>query len=445
MTGKPFLQYLNQNYIYNFIVLRLSGMKMISLNTKYRLGIMSVIALLVAQSCKDHKQQTETKKVTQTVVIKKKYLTDQSLFPRNAAAFCRPTGIKRSDSALFMNGGGKDFRETISYPEPKTIAIPAGMKYIPGGEFSMGGVDPVGMDGGGHEQMNDARPVHRVKLNPYYMDATVVTNKQFAAFVKATGYVTVAEQKPTRAEFPNAPEENLVAGSLVFTAPKEKVPLNDYLQWWAYVKGADWRHPQGPNSNIIGKDNYPVIQVCWDDAAAYAKWAGKRLPTEAEWEFAARGGLSGKLYAWGNVLKPNGKWMANIFEGSFPNKDAGTDGFVGIAPVKSFPANGYGLYDMAGNVWQWCNDWYRTDYYYTLANNPVSVNPQGPASPYDAEEPDAKKRVQRGGSFLCTDEYCTRYMVGTRGKGDSRSASNHIGFRCVMDAKPIADTKVAAN
>ena len=412
---------------------------------KNKLGLVLIIGLLIFSACKDHKHETVKKIATNEVIVKKTYLANESIFPRNAASFCRPTGIKRSDVAIFMNGGGKDFQETIVTPVPKEINIPIGMRYIPGGEFSMGGVDPVGMEGGGHEEMNDARPVHRVKLNPFYMDATVVTNKQFAAFVKATGYVTVAEKKPTHEEFPTAPLENLVAGSLVFTAPKEKVPLNDYLQWWAYVKGADWRHPTGPESNIVGKADYPVIQVCWEDAAAYAKWAGKRLPTEAEWEFAARGGLAGKLYAWGNVLRPNGKWMANIFEGSFPNKDAGTDGYVGIAPVKKFPANGYGLYDMAGNVWQWCNDWYRADYYNTLANNKVSDNPAGPASPYDPEEPGVNKKVQRGGSFLCTDQYCTRYMVGTRGKGDSRSASNHIGFRCVMDVPPISGNKFAAN
>jgi sulfatase modifying factor 1 len=412
--------------------------------------IIMIVVFLVIQSCKGQKEKAVTDSAAnnnapEQVAVKKTYLRTASIFPKSAAAFCRPTDLPRSDSAIFMNGGGREFQETIVNASLKITGVPAGMKYIPGGEFSMGGVNPVGMDGGGHEMMDDARPVHRVKLSPFYMDATTVTNKQFAEFVKATGYVTVAEQKPTHEEFPDAPEENLVAGSLVFSPPKEKVPLNNYLQWWSYIKGADWRHPQGPKSNIIGKDDYPVVQVCWEDAAAYAKWAGKRLPTEAEWEFAARGGLSGKLYAWGNELKPKGKWMANIFEGSFPNKDAGTDGYAGIAPVKKFPANGYGLYDMAGNVWQWCNDWYRPDYYTTVKNSKLSDNPPGPFDPYDPEEPGSKKKVQRGGSFLCTEQYCTRYMVGTRGKDDYRSASNHIGFRCVKDVKQSVGNKLASN
>ncbi|MES2428862.1 MAG: formylglycine-generating enzyme family protein [Bacteroidota bacterium] len=409
-----------------------------------RLVLITLIATMaVMQSCNQHADKS-TADTTQTAAkapvseqarAKKNYLTDENIFPKSGAAFCRPTDLPRSDSALFMNGGGSAFRKTIANVAEKVTGIPTGMAYIPGGEFSMGGVNTVGMGDGGHESMDDARPVHRVKVNPFYMDATTVTNKEFAAFVKATAYITVAEQKPTHEEFPDAPLENLVAGSLVFTAPKQKVRLDDYLQWWSYVKGADWKHPEGPKTNIIGKDNYPVVQVCWEDAAAYAKWAGKRLPTEAEWEFASRGGLSGKIYAWGNELKPKGKWMANIFEGSFPDKDSGKDGYIGLAPVKKFPANGYGLYDMAGNVWEWCNDWYRADYYNTIANNKLTVNPSGPADSYDPAEPGVKKRVQRGGSFLCTDQYCTRYMVGTRGKGDYRSASNHIGFRCVKDVK----------
>jgi len=285
-----------------------------------------------------------------------------------------------------------------------------------------------------HGVTRDALPVHRVYVDGFWMDATEVTNAQFARFVKATGYVTVAERKPTAEEFPGAPPENLVAGSTVFTPTPEPVPLNNFYQWWRYEKGADWRHPTGPDSDIKGREHYPVVHVAYEDAVAYAKWEGKRMPTEAEWEFAARGSAAGKLYAWGDELKPGGKFQANIYEGKFPlaDGDTGEDGFKGIAPVAQFPPNAYGLYDVAGNVWEWCSDWYRPDYYAQLAQaGGVARNPQGPDSPFDPAEPTEKKRVHRGGSFLCTDLYCTRYMVGTRGKGEVRTASNHLGFRCV--------------
>lgn len=344
-------------------------------------------------------------------------------------------GLTANDSAVFMNGGGIDFKETIANKFKPEDPSPKGMVWVTGGEFSMGGVNPVGMQGGGFETMKDARPVHQVYVDGFYMDANEVTNAEFAAFVKATNYITVAERKPTKEEFPTLPEENLVAGSVVFSPPSGKVSLNDYLQWWAYKKGADWKHPLGEGSNLKGKENYPVVHVCYEDAATYAAWAGKRLPTEAEWEFAARGGKPGNLYAWGNELKPNGKLQANIFEGSFPDHDAGDDGYKGIAPVKMFPANAYGLYDISGNVWEWCSDFYRPDYYEQLKAAGVARNPKGPADSYDPQEPGAQKRVQRGGSFLCTDQYCTRYMVGTRGKGEVRSGTNHIGFRCVKDFK----------
>jgi sulfatase modifying factor 1 len=350
------------------------------------------------------------------------------------AISCTKDGIPVVDSATYMNGGGKDFLPSVVNTIPVDLVAPESMVLIPGGEFSMGGVDPTGMMDGGHENMHDARPVHRVYVDPFFMDETEVTNAQFAAFVKATGYITVAEIKPTKEEYPNAPDENLVAGSVVFSPPAQAVELDNYLQWWNYLKGANWRHPLGENSSIAGKENYPVVHIAWQDAQAYAKWAGKRLPTEAEWEFAARGGASGQLYAWGNLLKPDGKLMANIFQGEFPAKDIAQDGFKGIAPVKQFPANGYGLYDLAGNVWEWCSDWYRPDYYGKLAKETVAKNPKGPAESFDPMEPGQMKKVQRGGSFLCTDQYCTRYMMGTRGKGEWRSSSNHIGFRCVKDA-----------
>jgi formylglycine-generating enzyme required for sulfatase activity len=353
---------------------------------------------------------------------------------RISSAVTCSNGLSVGDSITFMDGGGKDFLATEENKLPSNLKIPEGMVIIPGGTFSMGGVNPVGIQDGGREDMYDARPVHRVRLDPFLMDASEVTNAQFELFVKAKGYVTIAEVTPTKEEFPDAPVENLVAGSVVFTPPAEKVPLNNHLQWWAYVHGVNWRHPEGPNSDLKGRENFPVVHVAYPDAVAYATWAGKRLPTEAEWEFASRGGESGNLYAWGNQINPDSKWMANTFQGTFPNSDVGTDGFRGIAPVKKYAPNRYGLYDMAGNVWEWCADWYRNDYYASLKEmGEVAVNPKGPSDSYDPMEPGVQKRIQRGGSFLCTDQYCTRYMVGTRGKGEVNSGTNHIGFRCVMD------------
>jgi sulfatase modifying factor 1 len=336
---------------------------------------------------------------------------------------------------------GSSFKPTIANTAKPATPAPQGMVWIPGGEFSMGsdesGESLCGLPG----VTRDSQPIHRVYVDGFWMDATDVTNMQFEKFVKATGYVTIAERTPTAEEFPGAPPENLVAGSTVFTPTSGPVALNDYFQWWRYQKGASWRHPEGPDTDINGKENYPVVQIAYDDAVAYAKWAGKRLPTEAEWEFAARGGLTGNLYSWGNEFKPGGKHMANTYQGEFPVKNTAEDGFAGIAPVKSFPPNGYGLYDMGGNVWQWCSDWYRPDYYarLKLAGGDAAVrNPQGPDASYDPAEPTEKKRVHKGGSFLCTDQYCTRYMVGTRGKGEVSTGANHLGFRCVKVPEMVA-------
>ena len=266
-------------------------------------------------------------------------------------------------------------------------------------------------------------------VSGFWMDRTEVTNGQFERFVKATGYRTIAERTPEAKDYPGAPAEKLVPGSIVFTPPVGRVSLDEPLAWWRYVPGADWRHPEGPGRSIEGKDDHPVVQICWYDAAAYAEWAGKRLPSEAEWEFASRGKLARARFVWGEELLPGGKWQANIWEGRFPDQNTKDDGFARTAPVGRFPPNGFGLFDMAGNVWEWCSDWYRPRY-----ETRPRENPTGPTSSFDPDEPGVAKRVQRGGSFLCSDQYCTRYLPGARGKGAPDSAANHVGFRCVVSA-----------
>jgi formylglycine-generating enzyme required for sulfatase activity len=297
---------------------------------------------------------------------------------------------------------------------------PESMAWIPGGWFWMG-----------DNNFRDAQPEHLVYVDGFWMDRYEVTNAQFARFVAATGYQTIAERPLDPKEFPTVPVEDLKPGSIVFKRPAEDVPLDDFRRWWSYVPGASWRHPQGPDNDIKGLEKHPVVHVAWDDAVAYAKWAGKRLPTEAEWELAARGGLDRQLYCWGNELRAGGKWRSNIWQGNFPSQNTAADGFRGTAPVGSFPAGGYGLFDMSGNVWEWCADWYRPDYYELTPQK----NPTGPDSSFDPLEPDQPKRVQRGGSFMCSDQYCTRYVPGARGKGEPKSAASHTGFRAVKAAK----------
>jgi len=291
------------------------------------------------------------------------------------------------------------------------------MVYIKGGTFQMGS-----------SNFTDAKPIHEVTLSPFYMDEHEVTNNQYAAFVEATGYITVAERPLDPKDFPNVDPKVLVPGSAVFKAPNQVQGMQNHLQWWDYIPGANWRHPEGPESSIEGKGDHPVTQLAYEDAEAYAKWAGKRLPTEAEWEFAAKEGRhTDETYYWGTEKTPHGEWMANIFQGTFPTNNSKEDGYESTAPVKSFPPNLYGLYDMEGNVWEWCSDFYRPDYY---ANSPKE-NPKGPADAHDPQEPGAVKRVQRGGSFLCNDQYCERYKAGSRGKGEVNSPTNNVGFRCV--------------
>lgn len=309
--------------------------------------------------------------------------------------------------------------QALSEPAEKQNA-PDGMIWIPGGAFWMGS------DNG----PEDEQPRHQVTVDGFWMDKYEVTNAQFAKFVKATGYRTIAEQKPDPIKYPDAPKDKLVPFSAVFKCcPAE---LDGPPVWWQFTPGADWRHPEGPKSTLEGKDDYPVVHIAWEDAAAYAKWAGKRLPTEAEWEYAARGGLDKKEFTWGDAKQgEKGKWYANTFQGRFPLKDTGDDGFTGLAPVGKFPANGYGLHDMSGNAWEWCRDWYQPKYYRVSP----AKNPQGPERGIEEVPGEGPSKVRRGGSFLCANDYCRRYLPSSRDKNPADSAANHTGFRCVKEAK----------
>ncbi|MFZ4428210.1 MAG: formylglycine-generating enzyme family protein [Saprospiraceae bacterium] len=314
-----------------------------------------------------------------------------------------------------------------------TNPAPTGMVLIPAGEFSMGGIagqaDP------------DEFPVRRIRVSGFYLDAREVTNRQFAEFVKATGYVTTAEQPIDWAEMqkqlppgtPKPDEALLQPGALVFSPASGPVDLRDYSQWWVWTTGANWRQPEGPGSSIDGRMDHPVVQVSWLDATAYAKWAGNRLPTEVEWEWAARGGKQDPKYPWGNLPASAANKMANYYQGLFPYKNTAADGFSGTAPVGSFPENGYGLFDMAGNVWEWCQDKYHYRAYSLSRSEKVLSDPSGPESSFDPDEPTIPKRVTRGGSFLCDESYCSGYRVSRRMKSSEDSGFNHTGFRCARD------------
>lgn len=296
------------------------------------------------------------------------------------------------------------------------------MVLVNGGTFNMG-----------TSKFSDSKPIHKVEVSSFYIDRHEVTNEQFGAFVEATGYITIAEKPLNPADFPDADPELLKAGGTVFTAPAQVRDLHNAMQWWSYVPGANWRHPEGPESNIKGKERHPVVQIAYEDAVAYATWAGKRLPTEAEWEYAARAGDSNdNIYYWGNELTPNNRYMANIFQGKFPVRNTLQDGYATTAPVGQYSSNAFGIFDLEGNVWEWCSDFYQSKY---LVGDAVEKNPQGPIESYDPKEPHAVKRVLRGGSFLCSDQYCERYKAGARGKGEVSSPTNNIGFRCVKDLK----------
>ena len=308
---------------------------------------------------------------------------------------------------------------------------PSGMRWVAPGEFTMGTDSDLGWP--------DEKPAHQIRVKGYWIDEHEVTNAEFERFVKATGYVTTAEHSPDASAIlaqmpPGTPPpaaEDLVPGSLVFRETDGPVPLDDFSQWWEWVPGADWRHPDGPGTNIRDRADHPVVQVSWDDARAYARWAGKRLPTEAEWEYAARGGLEQKPYTWGDDPPgEGGRWRANLWQGQFPSRNEQADGYPRTAPVQSFPPNGLGLSDMAGNVWEWCEDWYARDLYRSRSGNEVTIDPSGPPRTSDPTQPTMPLRVQRGGSYLCNDRYCSRYRPSARHGCSPDTGMSHVGFRC---------------
>jgi formylglycine-generating enzyme required for sulfatase activity len=321
--------------------------------------------------------------------------------------------------------------------------VPSGMVKIPGGEFAMGSEASYAFA--------NEKPVHRVSVAAFFLDVHPVTNAEFAKFVEATGYKTIAERPVDWEEMkkqvppgtPKPPDEVLKPGALVFRSTEGPVDLRDMSKWWHWTNGADWRHPEGPGSSIEGRENHPVVQIAWEDAMAYAKWAGKRLPTEAEWEFAARGGLESARYAGGDSEKKDGHYLMNRWTGKFPYHNDLKDGFFGTSPAGAFPANGYGLFDMGGNVWNWCSDIYSGDTFLDRANGGSSCSdPQGPlesrtipGDPSPPTVPGALQRVIKGGSFLCHPDYCESYRPAARRGSPPDTGTSHIGFRCARDAR----------
>lgn len=379
----------------------------------HRLSFLIISALLISIGCsqRNNKQNQESNEV----VVVDTALTTELL-----------SCCKIDSKSRFLVDNNK---QAI----PVDSMGPEGMVFIRGGIFAMGADND--------QARADEYPKHTVEVNGFWMDVHEVTNAQFRQFVNETGYITVAEKPTDWNEMkkqlplgtPKPHDSLLVAGAMVFSPPNHAVPLNDYSQWWLWVKGANWKHPKGKGTSIEGIEDHPVVHISWNDAIAYCKWAGKRLPTEAEWEFAARGGLDNKIYPWGDEHISKAQPKANYWEGNFPYFNAEMDGAYATSAVRTFAPNAYGLYDMAGNVWEWTADWYDADYYQSYGGNEVVINPKGPEKNVNTGNVSEERKTMRGGSFLCNDSYCSSYRVAARMPGEINTGMSHTGFRCVKD------------
>lgn len=326
-------------------------------------------------------------------------------------------------SLLAPSPQGASMLAQAANTQPQDLRM--GMRWIAGGAFTMGS---------DHHYPEEA-PAHRVRVNGFWIDPYAVTNLDFSRFVESTGYLTVAERPANPDEYPGAVPELLLPSSVIFRKPPGRVDLRNHFEWWTYVAGADWRHPEGPESSLAGRWDHPVVHVAFADAEAYATWVGKELPTEAEWEFAARGGLEGAEFAWGDERVPDGRHRANTWQGEFPWQNLGEDGYEGTAPVGSFPPNGFGLYEMTGNVWEWTTDWYQDHGKIKRACCTID-NPRGGA-PEQSRDPrlhnvTIPRKVMKGGSYLCAPNYCRRYRPAARMPQPIDTSTCHLGFRCIV-------------
>jgi len=390
---------------------------------------LTAAALTTALLLPDSSNKTESAPIRTAVEKSNSATTSSGQRPYHPP---NPESELNAETRTLLENVPVDIQTSLIIDEPELVDTDirrvSGMVWIPGATFVMGN----------NHGPPDEAPRHAVALDGFWIDTTEVTNAQFKTFVDATGYVTLPEKKPelrslregSDIEKLSILEEMNQPGSICSLpiSSRDEIDERGAYSWWQYLPGANWRHPEGPDSTISDRLHHPVVHLSWLDVQEFCKWANKKLPTEAQWEYAARGGHDGRVYPWGNTRQPNGEWLQNIWQGEFPVEDTGEDGHTSTAPVASFTPNDFGLYDMSGNVWEWCSDYYHPDYYF----NSTIHNPAGPSESWDPQEPDIIKRVQRGGSFMCSDQYCIGYRVAARMKGEVDTGAFHTGFRTII-------------